>query len=208
MWGTKPTRTLRAVGPTHARSARCRRRGPHGPQPHTWRSSATGPCINRRECGPQVQQKQKLREEQRVARERAKEVRSNNQPQVLHASTAKLTYNTCLTCPQAETKEAQKQAKVMLAAQVRDPATWTTLQKHGPSHLGLRCNALPEHQMALITSDGAPSRRRRRPRRRLTGRGGRRSWQTRGPSTSRCAFRPAPGPHIDFSFWVFLYGLV
>ena len=29
------------------------------------------------------------------------QVRSNNQPQVLHASTAKLTDNTCLTCPQA-----------------------------------------------------------------------------------------------------------
>ena len=27
-------------------------------------------------------------------------VRANNQPQVLHASTAKLTDNTCLTCPQ------------------------------------------------------------------------------------------------------------
>ena len=29
-----------------------------------------------------------------------KQVRSKNQPQVLHASTAKLTDKTCLTCPQ------------------------------------------------------------------------------------------------------------
>ena len=36
--------------------------------------------------------------------------------------------------------------------QVRDPITWTILQKDGPCHLGLRCNELPAHQMALITS--------------------------------------------------------
>ena len=34
--------------------------------------------------------------------------------------------------------------------------TWTVLQHDDPNHLGLRCNALPEHQMALITS-GCPS---------------------------------------------------
>ena len=32
------------------------------------------------------------------------------------------------------------------------PATWTALQQDGPNHLGLRCNELPEHQMALIAS--------------------------------------------------------
>ena len=41
---------------------------------------------------------------------------------------------------------------------VRDPTTWTILPKHGPNHLGLRYNALPEHQMSLITLDGVPFR--------------------------------------------------
>ena len=36
---------------------------------------------------------------------------------------------------------------------VRAPTTWTVLQHDGPDHLGLWHNALPEHQMALITSD-------------------------------------------------------
>ena len=40
---------------------------------------------------------------------------------------------------------------------VRDPTTWTILQQYGPDHLGLWYCALPEHQMALITSDCAPS---------------------------------------------------
>ena len=31
--------------------------------------------------------------------------------------------------------------------------------KDDPNHLGLRCNALPEHQMALITSGCVPLRR-------------------------------------------------
>ena len=44
--------------------------------------------------------------------------------------------------------------------QVRAPITWTILQNDGPDHLGLRCGALTEHQMALITSDCAPSRNR------------------------------------------------
>ena len=35
------------------------------------------------------------------------------------------------------------------------PTTWTIFQQDGPSHLGLRYNALPEHQMARITSDCA-----------------------------------------------------
>ena len=30
---------------------------------------------------------------------------------------------------------------------------WTILQNGGPNHLGLRCNAFPEHQMPPITSD-------------------------------------------------------
>ena len=39
-----------------------------------------------------------------------------------------------------------------LDAAVRDPTTWTILPKYCPNHLGLRYNAMPEHQMALITS--------------------------------------------------------
>ena len=38
------------------------------------------------------------------------------------------------------------------------PTAWTTLQNDDPDHLGLRCNALPEHQMALITSDCGATR--------------------------------------------------
>ena len=34
---------------------------------------------------------------------------------------------------------------------------WTILQNYGPNHLGLRYNALPEHQMALITSVCVPA---------------------------------------------------
>ena len=40
---------------------------------------------------------------------------------------------------------------------VRDLTTWTILQNDDPNHLGMRCNALPGHQMALITSVCAPS---------------------------------------------------
>ena len=36
------------------------------------------------------------------------------------------------------------------------PTTWTPLQKNGPNHLGLRYNALSEHQMALVTSGCVP----------------------------------------------------
>ena len=36
--------------------------------------------------------------------------------------------------------------------------TWTIVQQNGPDHLGLWCNALPEHQMALITSGCVPFR--------------------------------------------------
>ena len=43
--------------------------------------------------------------------------------------------------------------------QVRGPKTWTIARHDGPNYLGLRCDALPEHQMALIPSDCAPSRR-------------------------------------------------
>ena len=42
--------------------------------------------------------------------------------------------------------------------QVRDLATWSILQNDGPNHLGLRCNASPEHRMALITSDCGATR--------------------------------------------------
>ena len=37
------------------------------------------------------------------------------------------------------------------------PTTWIILQQDGPDHLALWYNALPEHQMAPITSGCAPS---------------------------------------------------
>ena len=40
------------------------------------------------------------------------------------------------------------------------PTTWTMARHDGANNLGLFCDALPEHQMALITSDYAPSRNR------------------------------------------------
>ena len=46
-----------------------------------------------------------------------------------------------------------------LATQVRGPTTWTITRYDGPNQLELWYNALPEHQMALITSDCAPFRR-------------------------------------------------
>ena len=39
---------------------------------------------------------------------------------------------------------------------VRDPPTttaWAVLRRNGPNHLGLWRDALPEHQMAVLTSD-------------------------------------------------------
>ena len=42
------------------------------------------------------------------------------------------------------------------AVMVRPPTTWTTIQNDDPNHLGLRCNAFPAHQMALITSGCVP----------------------------------------------------
>ena len=41
---------------------------------------------------------------------------------------------------------------------MRAPTTWTILQNDDPNHLGLRCNAFLEHQMALITSGCVPFR--------------------------------------------------
>ena len=41
---------------------------------------------------------------------------------------------------------------------VEPPQTWTVLRLDGPDHHGSRCDALPEHRMALITSDCAPFR--------------------------------------------------
>ena len=40
----------------------------------------------------------------------------------------------------------------------RARARTSPVRDYGPNHLGLRYNALPEHQMALITSDGVPFR--------------------------------------------------
>ena len=39
---------------------------------------------------------------------------------------------------------------------VQGLATWHILQKHGPNHLGMRCNACPERQLVLITSNCVP----------------------------------------------------
>ena len=62
---------------------------------------------------------------------------------------------------------------------VRDLTTWTVLQNDNPNHLGLRCNALPEHQMALITSDCAPSASARPSRRSRAAGPGAAIWRTR-----------------------------
>ena len=43
------------------------------------------------------------------------------------------------------------------------PTTWTTHQQNGPDHLGLWCNVLPDHHMALITSGCVPCRVRGQP---------------------------------------------
>ena len=62
---------------------------------------------------------------------------------------------------EAHRQERQVKQKEELQAQldaikdhheVRDPTTWPILQHDGPNHLGLLYNALPDHQMALITS--------------------------------------------------------
>ena len=63
--------------------------------------------------------------------------------------------------PRPRRRRRRRRARVAAEARVRDLSTWTILQNDGPSHLGLRCNALPAHQIALITSGGCvPSRRR------------------------------------------------
>ena len=49
----------------------------------------------------------------------------------------------------AEAKKDEKKASTLTAQRiefkVRDPATWTVLQKDGPNHLGLWYNAIPGH---------------------------------------------------------------
>ena len=44
----------------------------------------------------------------------------------------------------------------VIADRCATPTTWIILQQDGPNHLGLWYNALPEHQMALITSGCVP----------------------------------------------------
>ena len=67
----------------------------------------------------------------------------------------------CTCCRRTSTKRRTPPGRSSFgaASSVRDPKTWTILQRDGPNHLGLRHNALPAHQMALITSDCAPSSR-------------------------------------------------
>ena len=55
-------------------------------------------------------------------------------------------------------REGQGQGWVSPAKEVRDLTAWTVHQDDGPNHLGLRCNALPGHQTALLTSGCGPSR--------------------------------------------------
>ena len=52
-----------------------------------------------------------------------------------------------LIAKQKEIRECQ-----LLKIEVRDPTTWTILQKYGPNHLGLRYNALN------VLNRGRPSR--------------------------------------------------
>ena len=54
-----------------------------------------------------------------------------------------------------ERRDRDQHSKELL---VRGPTTWTVTRYDGPNHLGLWSNALPEHQMALITSDCASRR--------------------------------------------------
>ena len=56
--------------------------------------------------------------------------------------------------------ESRLGQSVRNGALVRDTTAWTVRQNDGPNHLGMRCNAFPEHQVALITSDCAPFRTR------------------------------------------------
>ena len=51
----------------------------------------------------------------------------------------------------AQTNAACENRRVFLL-----PTTWTVFQNDDPNHLGLRCNAFPEHQMALIPSGCVP----------------------------------------------------
>ena len=57
----------------------------------------------------------------------------------------------CARC-RSERKDVIKLA--MNYCKVRGPTTWTITLCDGPNHLGLWYNALPEHQMSLITSSG------------------------------------------------------
>ena len=57
--------------------------------------------------------------------------------------------------------------RILHHVEVWDLTTWTILKKDDPNHFRLRCNALPEHQIALITSGcvsfrGAATSSRRR----------------------------------------------
>ena len=45
-----------------------------------------------------------------------------------------------LIAKQKEIRECQ-----LLKIEVRDPTTWTILQKYGPNHLGSQYNVLPAH---------------------------------------------------------------
>ena len=54
--------------------------------------------------------------------------------------------------PGRKTSSRVATAFMYLSDGAAPPTAWTTLQQDGPTHLGLRCDVLPEHQIALITS--------------------------------------------------------
>ena len=67
----------------------------------------------------------------------------------------------CRIAPRAPPSVATTVLLWTTCTTVRGLTTWTIPQKHGPNHLGLRCNAFPGHQRALITSNCVPFRLRR-----------------------------------------------
>ena len=80
----------------------------------------------------------------------------------------------------------------VLIEAVRDPTTLTIFQQYGPNHLGLWYSAMPEHQIALTTSDCVPLAQRRG----ADGLGGRtaRPGQRAGAGAHNMDYNPARWP--------------
>ena len=82
---------------------------------------------------------------------------------VIQGKLAELDAKLQVLTDQFEEATAEKNAAIATAekTQVRAPSQHgLSSTKDDPSHLRLRCNALPEHQMALITSGCVPFRPR------------------------------------------------